>query len=160
MEAAQRAVKKAVEETQRKEEAEATAKELAAKQLIEEQAKQQVNPTGMPDTLHCDVARPDSVTVVVNKQHCFNPVAWAPSDLTGIDGFLMRAIAASHMSEMMQATNAAGVGFGLTSTYRSYANQQTTYANWVSVNGSQAAPLIQSAHDQVSVSTRQALQPI
>lgn len=139
MKATTDASKKAVAEIKRKAAEEAAAKAEAEKKAAEERAKQQANPAGSPSSLHCDVTNPESITVVVNKKHCFNPITWAPSDLTSIDGFLMRAVAASHMTDMRQAAAASGAGFGLTSTYRSYANQQVTYANWVQVNGSQAA---------------------
>ena len=88
---------------------------------------------------HCDVNNPTSIIVVVNKKHCINPPSWAPPDLTSIDGFLMRATAAEHMQQMMQAAAAAGLPFGLTSTYRSYNDQVATYNNWVQVNGSTAS---------------------
>lgn len=39
----------------------------------------------------------------------------------------------------MQAAANAGVGFSLSSAYRSYDNQVVTYNNWVNVNGSVAA---------------------
>lgn len=39
----------------------------------------------------------------------------------------------------MAAAVAAGLGFDLSSAYRSYSDQQVTYNNWVRVNGSQAA---------------------
>ena len=89
-------------------------------------------------TTHCGVSDPGSLTVIINKKHCFNPLTWAPSDLAGVDGYLMRSPAATAMQSMMAAASAAGVPFGLTSTYRSYANQVTTYNNWVAVNGSAA----------------------
>ena len=87
----------------------------------------------------CDVVNPASTTVVVNKKHCFNPITWAPGDLASVNGFLLRAETANQMTAMMGAAAAAGVGFDLSSAYRSYANQATTYNNWVAVNGSQAA---------------------
>ena len=87
----------------------------------------------------CDVTNPTSITVVVNKKHCFNPPSWAPPDLTYVDGYLMRTEAASHMQAMMNAASAAGSGFGITSAYRSYSDQVATYNHWVQVNGSAAA---------------------
>ncbi len=87
----------------------------------------------------CGVTDPSSITVIINKKHCFNPLTWAPSDLTSLDGFILRTVSAEHMQSMMAAATAAGNGFALSSAYRSYANQVTTYNNWVAVNGSTAA---------------------
>lgn len=101
-----------------------------------QQAKSSTTTTA---TAHCDINNPTSIIVVVNKKHCINPPSWAPPDLTSIDGFLMRATAADHMQQMMQAAAAAGLPFGLTSTYRSYNDQVATYNNWVQVNGSTAS---------------------
>jgi len=89
--------------------------------------------------VRCDVSNPTSITVVVNKKHCINPLSWAPTDLATLDGYLMRGITADHMQQMMQAATAAGLPFGLTSAYRSYGDQVATYNNWVQVNGSTAA---------------------
>jgi len=98
---------------------------------------QQTQPsTAASTTTHCDVNDPTSILVVVNKKHCINPPSWAPSDLTSINGFLMRSVAAEHMQQMIQAAAAAGLPFGLTSTYRSYSDQVATYNTWVQVNGS------------------------
>lgn len=87
----------------------------------------------------CDVTNPASITVVVNKKHCFSPPSWAPPDLVNVDGFLMRSVAANAMQQMRQAASAAGVGFDLSSGYRSYSDQVATYNYWVQVNGSAAA---------------------
>ncbi len=87
----------------------------------------------------CDVTNAAVITVVVNKKHCFNPITWAPSDLTSLGGYLLRAEAAGQLNGMMNDAAAAGVGFSLSSAYRSYSDQAATYSNWVAVNGSQAA---------------------
>lgn len=42
------------------------------------------------------------------------------------------------MTNMIQDATAAGQGFDLSSAYRSYDNQVTTYNTWVTVNGSAA----------------------
>ena len=90
-------------------------------------------------TTNCGVTNPGSITVVINKKHCFSPLSWAPSDLVSVNGYYMRSQAASAMQSMMSAANNAGVGFSLSSAYRSYSDQVATYNNWVAVNGSQAA---------------------
>jgi len=120
--------------------AEAEAKANAASVEAARKAAAAANPSGTTATTTavCDVTKPTSITVVVNKKHCFNPSTWAPSDLTAVAGFNMRAEAANHMQAMMDAASAAGQGFMISSAYRSYYDQVATYNYWVSVNGSQA----------------------
>lgn len=101
-------------------------------------AAKQTNPS-TSTTASCGVSDPAAITVVINKKHCFSPLSWAPGDLTSVNGYLMRSAAASQMTTMMADATAAGAGFDLTSTYRSYDNQVTTYNHWVQVNGSAAS---------------------
>lgn len=89
-------------------------------------------------TATCGVSDPSSITVVINKKHCFNPLDWAPGDLASIDGTLLRSEATNYMQQMQQAATVANAGFTISSAYRSYANQQSTYNYWVQVNGSAA----------------------
>lgn len=97
-------------------------------------------PSGAQSSVEsCTVTTPDSITVILNKKHCFNPVEWAPDDLEQIDGFYLRKEAAVHMQSLMQAAAADSAPIELSSAYRSYAAQQSTYATWVAVNGNQAA---------------------
>ena len=135
--------KQVVETKQRKIEAakkaEADAKAKAAADEAAREVSAAAQPSGTLETAVCDVTNPYPITVIVNKKHCFSPTSWAPSDLTSVDGYLLRTEAALHMQSMMSAANAAGVGFGITSTYRSYSNQVVTYNYWISINGSQAA---------------------
>lgn len=113
--------------------------EMAAK--TESERKIAASKQTDPDTsgANCGVSDPSSITVVINKKHCFSPLDWAPSDLSSVEGYLLRNEAAAQMTKMMQAASSAGSGFGLSSAYRSYQNQITTYNNWVQVNGSIAA---------------------
>ncbi len=124
-------------EAARKAEAEAKAKAEAEEAARKAAAASQ--PSGTATARSCDVTNPAAITVVVNKKHCFSPISWAPSDLASVNGYLLRAEAANQMLAMMNAAAAAGVGFSLSSAYRSYSDQVTTYNNWVAVNGSQAA---------------------
>lgn len=120
--------------------AEAVAKAKAEEDSVARKAAATANPTGTTaTTAACDVTNPSSLTVVVNKKHCFNPIDWSPNDLSSVDGYLLRAEPARYLQAMAQAANTTGLSFGPSSAYRSYANQQTTYNNWVQVNGSQAA---------------------
>ncbi|MBC7764822.1 M15 family metallopeptidase [Microbacteriaceae bacterium] len=88
---------------------------------------------------HCGVSNPASVTVIINKKHCFDPKNWAPGHLVSIDGFILQSSAGEHLTTMMQAAANADAGFSLSSAYRSYDNQVVTYNNWVNINGSVAA---------------------
>lgn len=90
-------------------------------------------------TTSCAVSNLDSITVVINKKHCFSPTTWAPTDLTTVDGYSMRREAARHMNSMMTAASAAGVGFSISSAYRSYDDQASTYDSWAATDGSYAA---------------------
>ena len=120
-------------------------RKLAAAKKAEADAKalalsQKPSPSSSkPSTQNCDVTEPNTITIVVNKKHCFSPADWAPADLTSVEGYMLRDIAATQLSSMMASASAAGVGFGISSAYRSYANQLATYNNWVAVNGSVAA---------------------
>lgn len=96
-------------------------------------AAQQTEPPASPG---CDVTDPALISVVVNKKHCFSPIDWAPSDLAGVNGFLLRSQAAAQLTAMLNAASADNLTIDITSTYRSYQNQQVVYANWVAVNGS------------------------
>ncbi|MGB4762344.1 MAG: M15 family metallopeptidase [Candidatus Saccharimonas sp.] len=119
--------------------AEAAAKAKAEEEAAKQKAEAAARPNGTTVAVTCDVTRPDSITVIVNKKHCFNPPTWAPGDLTSVNGYLLRAEAAGQLQQLMATAAAAGVGFDLSSAYRSYSDQQATYNNWVRVNGSQAA---------------------
>lgn len=87
----------------------------------------------------CQVDNPTSLTVVINKKHCFSPLEYEPADLTSFDGFLLRKDAADSLRQMSTAAITAGTPFSLSSAYRSYENQHVTYQHWVRTNGSQAA---------------------
>jgi D-alanyl-D-alanine carboxypeptidase len=128
------AAKKAEAEAKAQMEAEMAAKSADERKLA---AAKQTDPARAGEG--CGVIDPSSITVVINKKNCFSPLEWAPSDLTGVNGYLLRSEATSQMTKMMQDATAAGSGFGISSAYRSHQNQITTYNNWVQVNGSVAA---------------------
>jgi D-alanyl-D-alanine carboxypeptidase len=91
------------------------------------------------NTTICDVTNPSSITVIINKKHCFNPSSWAPSNLVSLNGFYLQSEAAAQLATMMNDATAADVGFSMSSAYRSYENQVATYNTWVATNGSIAA---------------------
>ncbi len=79
---------------------------------------------------------PTSIDVVVNKSHCINPINYEPADLVSINGYFVSAKISPSLQAMMAAAAAAGAPLGLTSSYRSYADQVATYNGWVATNGS------------------------
>ena len=132
-----KAIQKKIDDAKKAEE---EAKKKAAEEEAARKAAAAAKPSGTVTTGRaCDVTEPAKITVVINKKHCFSPITWAPSDLSSVNGYLLRAEAANQMIAMMNAASAAGLGFSLSSAYRSYSDQAATYNNWVAVNGSQAA---------------------
>lgn len=112
-------------------------KKSADSALSAQQAGQIVTPKGCAASgSHGD---PNSITVVINKKHCFNPIDYVPSDLVSYNGFVISAKIQPDLVALFNAAAAAGVPLSMTSSYRSYANQVATYNNWVQVNGSTAA---------------------
>jgi D-alanyl-D-alanine carboxypeptidase len=124
--------------------AEAEAKANADEAEASREADAKANPSGTASSSTtltvavCDVTNPTSITVVVNKKHCFSPRTWEPSDLSLVGEYYMRDEAAQHMQAMIDAAAGTGMGFAVSSGYRSYDNQVSTYAYWVEVNGSRA----------------------
>lgn len=74
-----------------------------------------------------------SLTVVVNKKHKL-PSEYVPA-LTAVAGGNMRPEAASALQQLLGDADAAGVPMIIVSSYRSYANQVSTYNYWVRVDG-------------------------
>ncbi|WP_104166309.1 D-alanyl-D-alanine carboxypeptidase family protein [Arthrobacter sp. SX1312] len=87
---------------------------------------------------------PVAIDVVVNKRRPLTPLDYAPADLrrpdvatpTGFD--LLRPDAAEAVEEMFAAAAADGVGLAMVSGYRSFADQESTYAYWVGQYGGPA----------------------
>ncbi len=140
-----KADKKAREEAERiaaekkvREEKEAAEKKAASDAALTAQLQGQViAPAGCAATgAHSD---PSAIDVVINKKRCFNPITFTPSDLTSYSGFVVSAKIIPDMTSLFDAAAGAGVPLSLTSSYRSYSNQVSTYNYWVQTNGSQAA---------------------
>lgn len=130
------AEKKAAEEKARQE-AEVVRKAEAAKNLADQQAGQVVTPKGcVASDAH---SNPAAITVVINKKRCFSPIDFTPPDLTTVSGATISAKAAPSFSAMLQAAAAAGAPLSVTSSFRSYSNQVSTYNYWVKINGSAAS---------------------
>lgn len=87
-------------------------------------------------TAHAD---PSNIAVVVNKKHCIQPVGYTPDDLVTINGATISTKVADAFSRLYAAAAAAHQPFYVTSSFRSYQNQATTYAYWVSTSGREGA---------------------
>lgn len=84
-------------------------------------------------------ANPSNIDVVVNKKHCLQPLSYAPGDLVTSNGATLSAKAINAYNQLFAAAAAAGQGFSVTSSYRSYGDQVSTYNYWVSLSGKEGA---------------------
>lgn len=131
--------------TRLKIEAEAKRKLEAAKAVkTAEEAKTATATPSTTETASCanmlsSHNNPSSIDIMVNKAHCLSPLNFTPTDLVSIDGYLFSAKAAPSLRAMLAAAANEGLTISLTSTYRSYENQITTYNGWVAANGSTEA---------------------
>ncbi|NNH03464.1 M15 family metallopeptidase [Microbacterium ulmi] len=92
---------------------------------------------------------PARVWVVVNKQRPFDPVDFQPTHLQlpagvrDLAGSPLRAEAATALSAMVVAARNAGAGeIALSSGFRSYGVQRSTYRSQVSSRGTESADLV------------------
>lgn len=118
--------------------------EAEAKKKAEEEAKKKAEAeakrTGIPaPTGGCAKSdghsNPSSIAVVVNKKRCFNPLSFTPGDLVTTNGATISAKASADFNALMAGASAAGVPLTVTSSYRSYGSQVSTYNYWVGVSG-------------------------
>lgn len=126
-------------------------KEAAAKKAAEEAKKAAEaarngtsgGSSGSTNSKACNASsshnNPSSIDVIVNKKHCMQPVSYAPADLVTSNGATLSAKAVGAFNNMYAAAAAAGQGFYVTSSYRSYSDQVSTYNYWVSVSGQAGA---------------------
>lgn len=95
------------------------------------------------DSSKCNTAKahnnPNNIDVLVNKKHCLQPVTFAPSDLVTANGATLSAKAMPAYNQLFAAAAAAGQGFYVTSSYRSYNDQVATYNYWVGTSGQAGA---------------------
>lgn len=82
---------------------------------------------------------PASIDVLVNKKHCLIPESYVPSNLVSNNGVTLSAKAMPHFQAMLAAASAAGEPFSVTSSYRSYDDQVSTYAFWKATSGQSGA---------------------
>ena len=134
------AERKAAEEAAKKKAAEEKARKEAESKKSGATAKAPKAKNCKADDAH---SNPNSIAVVVNKKRCFSPLSFAPSDLTTVNGATISAKAASDFAKMVKAVNKytkkGGTTLSVTSSYRSYSSQVSTYNYWVGVNGSAAS---------------------
>lgn len=89
-----------------------------------------------------DIDSADSATVVVNKQRPLSPESYAPSPLSEVEGAQLRDDAAQAVGQMLSDMRAEGITVSITSAYRPYDEQVTTYQHWVDVNGQETADTV------------------
>lgn len=134
--------KKEADQQAKEERAKKEAEEAAAKRAVEETAVAPT-PTQAGGSVSCNTAtkhtNPTSVDVVVNKKHCLVPLRYAPSDLVTSHGATLSAKAVNDFNRMYTDAAAAGQPFSVSSSYRSYDTQVSTYNYWVSVSGQAGA---------------------
>ena len=125
--------------------AESKARQEAAAQITAQNAITATNATSSSvDSASCNSLsshkNPSASDVIVNKKHCIQPVTFIPSDLVSIgNGFLLSAKAAGSFNSLMAAASAANEPLAVTSSYRSYSDQVSTYAYWVNTSGAAGA---------------------
>jgi D-alanyl-D-alanine carboxypeptidase len=84
---------------------------------------------------------PASIWVVVNKTHPIRPLDFRP-DLTIVRGYQVAEPAARPLSRLLDAADAAGIGFKIESAFRSYDYQESVHAGTVAARGRAAADRI------------------
>jgi D-alanyl-D-alanine carboxypeptidase len=93
---------------------------------------------------------PNSIWVIVNKQHPIQPINFVPSDLVfpnvtlripGQTEMMMRSVAATALEQFFAGAVAAGYKLEISTAYRSYDYQQILYDNYVSTAGQAAADM-------------------
>ena len=117
--------------------------EAEAKATADEAATANESTASTVDSSTCNTSKahnnPSSIDVLVNKKHCIQPVTFTPADLVNSRGATLSAKAIDAFNSLMAASDAAGMNLNVTSSYRSYSNQVSTYAYWVGVSGADGA---------------------
>ncbi|HWT39799.1 MAG TPA: M15 family metallopeptidase [Dongiaceae bacterium] len=117
--------------------------EAAAKQAAELSLTTDQSSASSIDSTTCNAAKnhnnPASIDVLVNKKHCLQPVTYVPDDLVTSNGATLSAKAITAYNELFNAAAAAGEPFYVTSSYRSYNDQVSTYNYWVGTSGKAGA---------------------
>ena len=115
------------------------AEEAAAKEAAEQAARQKEAAAITINSASCNTAKshnnPSSIDVVVNKKHCMQPLGFVPGDLLTSRGATLSAKAMGSFNALMAAADAAGQTMSITSSFRSYSDQVSTYQYWVNTSG-------------------------
>lgn len=118
-------------------------REAEASQAAEQARTADGSSAGSIDSSKCNTSTnhndPNKIDVMVNKKHCIQPLTFAPADLVTSNGATLSAKAIGAYNDMFRAAAAAGQGFYVTSSYRSYESQISTYNYWVGVSGRDGA---------------------
>lgn len=80
-------------------------------------------------------SNPAALDIIVNKKHCIQPLDFVPPDLATVNGATLSAKASANFAAMFAAARKAGLPFSVTSSYRSYQTQISTYDYWVNQSG-------------------------
>lgn len=86
-----------------------------------------------------DINSANSLQVVVNKHRMLTPSSYVPASLTRVSAERLRTEAATAYNKFSKAAKAAGVNVRPLSGYRSYAEQQSLYADYVAQYGQATA---------------------
>lgn len=128
---------KEVEQKQKEEEAAKKAREAARRANVPTSS---TNDACLKPNAHSD---PTRIDVIVNKKHCIQPLTFTPSTVSvncaGGGVAVIASNAATDFKALCAAANSAGVPLGITSSYRSYQTQVTTYNYWVAQGGQEVA---------------------
>jgi len=115
------------------------AEEAAAKEAARLAALQTESTTTAIDAASCNTSathsNPSALDAIVNKKHCIQPLNFVPSDLVTSRGATLSAKAITGFNNLMTAADAAGQSMSITSSFRSYGDQVSTYSYWVNTSG-------------------------
>ena len=126
-----------------KQEADEAAKKKAEEEAAVTRPQQTVTP---PAGGSCNTAsshkNPAAIDVLVNKKHCLVPLSFVPNVVSAQGGATISSVALQDYNRMFNDAASAGQPFWVSSSYRSYATQVSTYNHWVSVNGQAVADTV------------------
>lgn len=82
---------------------------------------------------------PDSIWVVVNKQHALEPKTYQPSDLASVGGQQASAKITASLQQLITDAKMQGITLRVISGYRSYTYQNNLYNSYVAKDGQTVA---------------------
>ncbi len=105
-----------------------------------QQSKNQASSSHSFNKMQYSTSDPNSIWVIVNKQHPLNPINYIPSDLVvptiplrapGNESMKLRQATAIVLEQMFAAAKQQGINLMLASGYRSYSYQTSLYGGYV-----------------------------